>query len=244
GITLVYPKCKTGFHAVGTNFCSPDCPSGWDDWGVSCRKQNRRDNCGVYGRAAGLGYAFFDPREGGECWSCPVLMHRTIHPVTSTDSNFPACDAGNDDGIMWQSAQYPEPGVSAFILHADIVNVAFNDRAYVDAFLTKRAGGNATRKQQLWDQMINAPNDSPEFKALIFASIMTVAKRDPNLTSNAAQAVQYFQSYIRKRRTYIAQEALAMYNKYLEFNAYKQWQGAKSMALAGGPLGFVGGGSG
>src|SRR5262249_41230376 len=99
-------------------------------------------------------------------------------------------------------------------------------------------------KQQLWDQMINAPNDSPEFKALIFASIMTVAKRDPNLTSNAAQAVQYFQSYIRKRRTYIAQEALAMYNKYLEFNAYKQWQGAKSRALAGGPLGFVGGGSG
>jgi hypothetical protein len=27
---------------------------------------------------------FFDPRKGGECWSCPTKWHRTINPVTST----------------------------------------------------------------------------------------------------------------------------------------------------------------
>ena len=27
--------------------------------------------------------AFFDPRNGGECWSCPKGWHRTVNPVTS-----------------------------------------------------------------------------------------------------------------------------------------------------------------
>lgn len=33
-----YPKCKPNFHAVGSNICSPDCPAGWEDIGVSCKK--------------------------------------------------------------------------------------------------------------------------------------------------------------------------------------------------------------
>ncbi len=37
---LFYPKCKPGFHAVGCCTCSPDCPAGWEDIGVSCKKPN------------------------------------------------------------------------------------------------------------------------------------------------------------------------------------------------------------
>ena len=33
-----YPKCKAGFRAVGSNICSPACPQGWEDIGVSCKK--------------------------------------------------------------------------------------------------------------------------------------------------------------------------------------------------------------
>lgn len=33
-----YPKCKPNFRAVGSNICSPDCPEGWEDIGVSCKK--------------------------------------------------------------------------------------------------------------------------------------------------------------------------------------------------------------
>lgn len=43
---MFYPKCKPGFHAVGCCVCSPDCPSGMSDIGVSCQKQS-------YGRTAG-----------------------------------------------------------------------------------------------------------------------------------------------------------------------------------------------
>jgi hypothetical protein len=43
---IIYPKCRAGFHAVGCCICSPDCPSGMSDIGVSCTKQS-------YGRGVG-----------------------------------------------------------------------------------------------------------------------------------------------------------------------------------------------
>lgn len=36
---VVYPKCKANFHAVGCCTCSPDCPVGMTDIGVSCAKK-------------------------------------------------------------------------------------------------------------------------------------------------------------------------------------------------------------
>lgn len=43
---VVYPKCKSGFYAAGCCVCSPSCPSGMTDIGVSCQKRS-------YGRTAG-----------------------------------------------------------------------------------------------------------------------------------------------------------------------------------------------
>ena len=43
---IVYPKCRANFHAVGCCVCSPDCPSGMTDAGVSCTKKS-------HGRGAG-----------------------------------------------------------------------------------------------------------------------------------------------------------------------------------------------
>jgi hypothetical protein len=35
---MIYPKCRAGFHNVASNLCSPNCPDGWEDIGVSCKK--------------------------------------------------------------------------------------------------------------------------------------------------------------------------------------------------------------
>jgi hypothetical protein len=35
---LHYPNCKPGFHSYGCCICSPDCPAGWTDIGISCLK--------------------------------------------------------------------------------------------------------------------------------------------------------------------------------------------------------------
>ena len=41
-----YPKCKANFHNVACCICSPDCPSGMTDIGISCAKDS-------YGRGVG-----------------------------------------------------------------------------------------------------------------------------------------------------------------------------------------------
>ena len=82
----MYPKCKTGFHAVGSNICSPDCQFGMEDIGVSCRKQTYTretvlPSCGA-GQLydAGLCYQQCKPDYSGVgpvCWGkCPPS-----HPV-------------------------------------------------------------------------------------------------------------------------------------------------------------------
>jgi hypothetical protein len=43
---LWYPKCKYGFHNVACCVCSPDCPAGFTDSGVTCTKDS-------YGRGVG-----------------------------------------------------------------------------------------------------------------------------------------------------------------------------------------------
>ena len=37
---IIYPKCKANYHAATVNLCSPDCPSGMTDIGVSCAKNS------------------------------------------------------------------------------------------------------------------------------------------------------------------------------------------------------------
>ena len=79
---VFYPKCKANFHKVGCCICSPDCPSGMPDIGVSCTKQTSTrgmgtvPNCGAgLSYDAGLCYEGC-PRDydgvGPVCWSkCP-----------------------------------------------------------------------------------------------------------------------------------------------------------------------------
>lgn len=53
---IIYPLCRSGFHNVGSNICSPSCPSGYTDIGVSCQKK-------TYDRGAGV----IPPSVGGTC---------------------------------------------------------------------------------------------------------------------------------------------------------------------------------
>lgn len=49
---LYYPKCKANYHNVGCCVCSPNCPDGWSDIGVSCKKPQQ------YGRGTGYSVLF------------------------------------------------------------------------------------------------------------------------------------------------------------------------------------------
>jgi hypothetical protein len=83
---IVYPKCKAGFHKVGCCVCSPDCPAGMLDIGVSCQKQSHARGVGKpMNCASSLSY------DAGLC--------------------YPKCPAGSDGvgPVCWGqcSADYP-----------------------------------------------------------------------------------------------------------------------------------------
>ncbi len=113
---MIYPKCAPGFHAVGCCVCSPDCPSGFPDIGVSCRKPS-------YGRGVAIsrvcpgsdqwtpgGLCY--PRcadgyngVGPMCWSntCPSSNPDRcgpfcVLPGTCSEVTFEALKAGYDIG--------------------------------------------------------------------------------------------------------------------------------------------------
>ena len=63
---IYYPKCKANFHKVGCCLCSPDCPSGMPDIGVSCTKNTSTRGVGTVPSCGNLSY------DAGLCYeSCP-----------------------------------------------------------------------------------------------------------------------------------------------------------------------------
>jgi len=99
---LWYPRCKANFHAVGCCVCSPDCPNGMSDIGVSCAKAS-------YTRGAGQALAMGICRPGLQkdpsgalcyptcktnyhmvgpvCWqNCPVQQPTDCGAGCATDS--------------------------------------------------------------------------------------------------------------------------------------------------------------
>ena len=46
-VGLWYPKCKPGYLNVGGSTCSPECPRGWSDTGLSCKRLSVQRSAGV-----------------------------------------------------------------------------------------------------------------------------------------------------------------------------------------------------
>jgi hypothetical protein len=85
---IIYPKCKEGFHATGCCICSPNCPLGQTDIGVSCAKKS-------YGRGVGKpptkcsGNQEYD---AGLCYAPCKTGHKGVGPVC-----WGKCPEGFDD---------------------------------------------------------------------------------------------------------------------------------------------------
>jgi hypothetical protein len=188
--------------------------------------------CNTYPTLPGYGAAFRDPQNGGECWSCPVQLKRSASPVsTKATGNGAACVVGGEtSGIVWQSPQYPEPGM--FWFAEGVIDLAFKDAKRADAFIQKRANGDPAKRKALWEKMRTSPHDSPEFKALMFAALLTIANQDGQ--PRGWMSVGAFQDYIRNRRSFVATDAQAMYYAWQGVNGYNQWQAARRASGIGG----------
>ncbi len=91
---IMYPKCRAGFSPAGCCICSPNCPSGFPDMGVSCTKPS-------YGRGAGRvpkNCSGGKENQGGLCYKACEAGYKGIGPVcwaNACPSVFPVkCAAG------------------------------------------------------------------------------------------------------------------------------------------------------
>src|SRR5688572_5977433 len=173
--------------------------------------------CAVYKGPPGYGTPFRDSPNGSECYVCPLPLQRSWSAVMNlTKGNLAACVGKAKELFVWDLGQYPEAGTYRFM--PGLLSIALADPKAVDAFLETRANGDTARKRALWAEMIADPSGSPELKALLFASLLKVAKQDSS-DAVARDALTEFESYIRARRAYVADEALRMYRKAREVDA-------------------------
>jgi hypothetical protein len=133
-----------------------------------------------------------------------------------TKGNLSACFGKAKELLVWQLGQYPEAGTYRFM--PGLLSIALADPKAVDAFLDKRAGGDTATKREMWTEMIADPSSSAELKALLFASLLGVAKQD-SVNTAAKDALHEFESYMQARRGYVAGEALSMYKKAREVDS-------------------------
>lgn len=109
-LLLWYPKCKSGFSRAGCNICSPECPDGMTNIGISCQKKS-------YGRGAGVPvHACDDNLEkdgalcypkckdgyngvGPVCWQkCPEDVNPSVYSGRFKDTGAQCTKIGKDRG--------------------------------------------------------------------------------------------------------------------------------------------------
>jgi len=115
---LYYPLCAANFHNVGCCVCSPNCPAGWTDIGVSCQK-------GSYGRGAGIPLvcAAGQEEDTGLCYTPCSSGYQGIGPVcwASCPSGMTACGAMCVAGAEECADKMLQIGTDALTIAASLV---------------------------------------------------------------------------------------------------------------------------
>jgi hypothetical protein len=173
--------------------------------------------CSAYKAPPGYGTPFRDTQAGNNCYVCPLPFKWSIATLGHlTKGDLAACVGKGKDLLVWQLGQYPETGAYRFM--PGLLSIALSDPKAVDAFLTIRANGDSLLKREMWAKMIADPSSSAELKALLFASLLKVASQD-SASALAKQTLGEFETYMRSRRFYVAQEAFRMYRKAREVDS-------------------------
>jgi len=89
---IFYPKCRSGYHAVGCCICSPNCPPGQTDIGVSCAKKS-------YGRGVGKPLSTCPSGQDKDALLCYPKCKSGFHGVgpvcwQNCPANWAECAAG------------------------------------------------------------------------------------------------------------------------------------------------------
>ena len=165
------------------------------------------------------------PIESGTCWSCPEGYRRTTAHVKSGQ----ACRAKT---IGWVSEPFPNPGLFGLEGAAEVLRLLLEyEPEFVAKALNKVAASaaltSAKTEQQILVQeqslLVNAPERSVTASGVVFAHmIRTLALPRDKRAVPEQQLIDSFARFVRGRREWIAKDAQAAYNVWVETDRHNR----------------------
>lgn len=172
--------------------------------------------CKVHGASA-----FWDPIQGGSCWVCPGNMTRSMAPV-----NGPA--ACNANTFEWKAAEFFNPGLFGFGGAAEVALKVIKQRRALEETAVRLGAkidlSPEQAKKELWAEIAQNPSHNMPLAIAVLEHILNLAL-GPGAPAGSPEAVLIgnFERYIRDRRVFAAEQALA---------AYDNWARAQEIVLA------------
>lgn len=184
----------------------------------------------VEGKVAPDGKPFVDPN--GNCYTCPPFSIRTASAVTSNN----ACDVA----IKWQTPDYPEPGLFRLEGAADVMVEILNDAEGVTDYLFLQAQAAEIPTSDIqgfvdeaWNKIAERPAESEHLNSAVFLRLLGAADHYAELPPDSAdrRLVDDFAAYVQDRRTFVAQDALDMYDAWKAGDDYWDAQSAPNIGF-------------
>jgi hypothetical protein len=166
----------------------------------------------------------------GGCYACPVVDEGGDFLVSERNANpiYDSANTGCTIKLKWQPPPFYEPGLAYMQGVKDVIlEQKLFDGDQISGFLydmaEARGLGDATPEAKAWvaarwQEIARNPYNNEQLRAFVFALLKTALRKNENeWTPGERKLVQSFASYVQKRRTYLAEQALAMYD------AWKAW---------------------
>ena len=164
----------------------------------------------------------------GVCFACPVVDEKGNFLISDRNANA-LYDKDTNTGctilLKWSPAPFYEPGLAYMYGVKDLIwEQKLFDGARITGYLydaAKTLGyGDATpaAKQwvtEQWQDIVKRPYNNAQFRAFVFVLLKAALKKDAASRTNAdKELIHSFATYIQQRKTYLAQQALAMYDAW------------------------------
>jgi hypothetical protein len=176
----------------------------------------------------------------GACYACPIVDEAGNFLITERNGNAIYDKDGNTGctiNLKWQPPPFYEPGLAYMQGVKDLLwEQKVFDGTRITGFLYDAAEakklGDATPEAKAWVnarwlEIAQKPYNNEQFRTFVFALLKTALKKSASdRTAAEKKLIQSFSIYIVQKRTYLAEQALAMYDAWKAYDdQYRQNSG-------------------
>ena len=191
------------------------------------------------------GNPFLDVGAGG-CYACPIVDNTGNFLIAERNANplYGTSNSGCTINVQWKPAAFAEPGLASMEGVKDVIwEQKLFDAAHITGYLydlaEARGLGDATPAAQEWVaarwlEIARSPYNNETIRGYIFVLLKAALKKKvEERTAGEKRLIESFAIYIRERRTYLAEQALAMYDNWKAWDDAYRAETGQSRQLGG-----------